>query len=67
MELEQYNFSVEETQDTNLKDLLIKYLFHWKWFLISMIIAVALGFVFLRYQTPQYEVNATILIKDDEK
>ncbi|MDZ4664444.1 MAG: GNVR domain-containing protein, partial [Bacteroidota bacterium] len=67
MELEQYNYSVEETQENSLKDLLIKYLFHWKWFLISVCIGLVLGFVYLRYQTPQYEVNATILIKDDKK
>ncbi|MFO0436225.1 MAG: GumC family protein, partial [Sphingobacteriaceae bacterium] len=67
MELEQYNFSVEETKETNLKDLLVKYLFHWKWFVLSLIFSFGLGFVFLRYQTPQYEVNASILIKDDKK
>ena len=67
MELEQYNFSVEEVQENNLKDLLIKYIFHWKWFVVSIIFGIIFGFVFLRYQVPQYEVNATILIKDDKK
>ncbi|MBK9284937.1 MAG: polysaccharide biosynthesis tyrosine autokinase, partial [Sphingobacteriaceae bacterium] len=67
MELEQYNYSVEEVQENNLKDILIKYLFNWKWFLLSLILGFTLGFIYLRYHTPQYEVNATILIKDDKK
>ena len=67
MQLEQYNFSLEENQENSIKDLLIKYLFHWKWFVISISIALILGVVYLRYQVPQYEVNATILIKDDKK
>ena len=67
MELEQYNFSVEERQENSLKDVLVKYLFNWKWFLISIALCLVLGSVYLRYQTPVYEVNATILIKDDKK
>lgn len=67
MEVEQNNFSVEEIQESNLKDILVKYLRHWKWFLLSLFVSLALGFVYLRYQTPLYEVNATILIKDDKK
>src|ERR1700740_1587152 len=66
MELEQYNFSVEETQENSIKDLLIKYLYNWKWFLLSFVTCIALGFAYLRYQTPLYEVNATVLIKDDK-
>lgn len=67
MELEQYNYSVEEVQENSLKDILVKYLFYWKWFIISLTFSIILGFVYLRYQTPLYEVNATILIKDDKK
>ena len=67
MELEQYNFSVEETTEHSLKDILIKYLYQWKWFIVSLIASLLLGFVYLRYQTSLYEVNATILIKDDKK
>ena len=67
MELEQYNYSVEETQENSLKDILFKYLMHWKWFGLSVIVGLCLGFVYLRFQTPLYEVNASILIKDDKK
>ena len=67
MELEQYNFSVEENQENSLKDLLVKYIFHWKRFVISLIISLVIGHYYYKRQTPLYEVSATILIKDDNK
>jgi capsular exopolysaccharide synthesis family protein len=59
--------TIHETGQANLKDVLMKYLSYWKWFVLSAIVGLALGFVFLRYQIPVYEVNASILIKDDKK
>jgi tyrosine-protein kinase Etk/Wzc len=67
MELEQYNFSVEENQENSLKDILLKYVYNWKWFLLSIIVSLCLGYVYLKSHPPLYEVNATILIKDDQK
>ena len=66
--MEDQNFyAVEEHHENNLKDRLIRYLYNWKWFVLSIAVALVLGFVYLRYQAPIYEVNATILIKDDKK
>jgi len=67
MELEQYNFSVDEVQYSSLKDILTRYIFHWKWFVISIIVSLLFGFVYLRYQIPLFEANAKILIKDETK
>jgi tyrosine-protein kinase Etk/Wzc len=67
MELEKYNFSVEESQENNLKDILIKYFYNWKWFVLSIIVSMVAGYYYFRAQTPMYEVSATILIKDDKK
>lgn len=66
MEAEKYQAISEANQDT-LKDLLMKYISYWKWFVVSSCVGIALGFVYLRYQTPVFEVNASILIKDDKK
>ena len=67
MELEQYNISVDQVQYSSLKDILTRYIFHWKWFVISLICSFLFGFVYLRYQVPQYEASAKILIKDENK
>ena len=47
----------------NLKRLLA----NWRWTALSLIICFVTGFVFLRYSTPKYEIEASILVKDDSK
>jgi len=56
-----------QEQEMNLREILDKYLSKWYWLLIGMIITVSLAFLYLRYTTPQYEVTASVLIKDDSK
>ena len=62
----QHPFQQEE-ESINLRELLDKYLYHWKWFLIGGFIALSIAFVYLRYSVPVYESSASVLIKDDEK
>lgn len=50
----------------NLREFIEKYLYHWKWFVASVIIAIVGSFLYLRYATPQYHVEAIILIYDKE-
>src|SRR4051812_48305789 len=38
---------------------------NWYWVLLSLIVALAVAFTYLRYTTPVYAVNSTLLI--DEK
>lgn len=49
-----------------MKDL-TKYLKHWYWFAISIVVFVALGYLFLQYIDPQYQITATVLIQEDKK
>jgi tyrosine-protein kinase Etk/Wzc len=48
-------------------DYIRNYLFHWKWFAISIILCLIIGKIKLMYTTPIYEATASILIKDQEK
>lgn len=57
-----------ESDDTiNIREEIEKYVMHWKWFALGVILALVLAFLYLRYSTPQYNVSAVILIKDDKK
>jgi tyrosine-protein kinase Etk/Wzc len=67
MNSEPNDFYSEEIQESNLKDILFKYLHHWKVFLVSLSVCLGLGYTYLRFHPPLYEVKATILIKDDSK
>src|SRR5690606_38508899 len=55
-----------EEKPVNFRTELEKYLRHWPWFIISILICLTVAFLYLRYATPQYRVSATMLIKDDK-
>ncbi|UKJ07079.1 GumC family protein [Solitalea lacus] len=66
-QIDPFFFQQEEQQDFNLKTLIFKYLAYWKWFVASIVVAIIAAFIFLSYQTPQYLVKNSILIKDEKK
>src|SRR5690606_18011070 len=37
------------------------------WFVLSLVVALAIAFVYLRYSTPKFNTTAVVLIKDNEK
>jgi len=69
MEFERNNQFSDDSFDesTNIRSLVEKYLTHIKWFFISLLIFILLAFLFIRYSIPQYNANASILIKEKEK
>ena len=54
------------TSETDLKVLISSYTKHWKWFALSVIAAVILAFVYIRYTTPEYAAKAKIQILDEK-
>ncbi|GEP97447.1 GumC family protein [Chitinophaga cymbidii] len=40
---------------------------HWYWFVLSGILGLAAAFVYLRYATPMYMINAKVLVSDEKK
>lgn len=68
--VEEKNSSVrnnDEEQNIDLYTLFIKYVDFWPWFVASVLICCIGMFVYLRYQTPVYNVSASLLIKEDDK
>ena len=56
-----------EESDFNLYAIIFKYLVYWPWFLVSIFVCVLGTFVYLRYQTPVYNVKSAVLIKEKDK
>lgn len=50
----------------DFKEILDNYSRHWKWFAISVILALILAFVYIRYATPKYAVQTQIQILEDK-
>ena len=56
-----------EGQDINLYALFFKYMVYWPWFVASVLVCCIGMYIFLRYQTPVYNITSSVLIKEDEK
>ena len=56
---------VEENSLFSVKVILSLFLFHWKWFVLSVILAFGAATLYLRYQTPIYMSTAKMLIKGE--
>ena len=54
-------------EQVNIQEILFRYLIHWPWFVVSVIICVAIAWGYLHLTTPIYNISATVLIKDEKK
>ena len=50
-----------------LKRILSDYLSYWKWFILSVVLCVVGGRIYLHYATPVYRVSTTIMINDERQ
>ena len=51
----------------DFKRILGSVLSRWYWFVLSLGLCITLGFLYLRYTTPQYSIKSLILIEQKEK
>ena len=54
-------------EKVNYQELLFKYIIHWPWFVVSVLACLIGAWVYLHFQTPVYQISASIMIKDDKK
>src|SRR5438067_7438877 len=66
-EARQNNYLCHQEEENLFQELADKYLPYWPLFLLLVLMSLVAAFVYLRYATPVYESNATILIKEDKK
>lgn len=52
---------------TEISKVLNLYLSYWKWILLSVFIAIFLGFTYLRYATYEYKASATIKLREEDQ
>jgi tyrosine-protein kinase Etk/Wzc len=60
-------FWQEKESDFNFKDFVFKYLRHWYWFVLGVVLCGLAAWLYLQKTAPKYKVTATILIKDEKK
>ena len=50
----------------DLKNLTLKLVLYWPWFVVSIIACIILALVYLRFQVPEYSINGSVIIKEDK-
>lgn len=55
-----------ETRETSIREIVEQYTRYWYLFVLGVIIALVLAFIYLRYTTALYQTRATIIIKDEK-
>ncbi len=53
-------------QKEDIKTIVTGYIKHWKWFLGSVLLALVLAFVYIRYTIPEYAVKSQIQIVEEK-
>jgi capsular exopolysaccharide synthesis family protein len=56
-----------EVDSIDFKNIISKFLNHWRWFLLGILIALFVSLLRLRYQPTVYSTQATIKILDDQE
>lgn len=51
----------------NYQELFFKYIIHWPWFIASVLVCLIGAWGYLHFQTPVFQISASIMIKDDKK
>ncbi|WP_370003193.1 Wzz/FepE/Etk N-terminal domain-containing protein, partial [Winogradskyella sp.] len=59
--------SKQNSITADIKQKVELFLSYWKWIALSAIIAIAIGYVYLRYTTYEYKASATIKIRDEKQ
>ena len=61
------NMNEQDEEKINYQELLFRYIIHWPWFVAPVLVCLIGAWVYLHFQTPVYQVSASIMIKDDKK
>jgi len=57
---------MDDDYEIDLRGTIEKYSYHYKWFILGIVLAILAAYIYLRYTPNQYEVNASILIDNKE-
>lgn len=64
----QTNIYSEKQEDFSqyIREQIFKYLKHWKWFVLGVLLSLFLAKLYLRYAIPEYKAITTVLIKGED-
>ncbi len=65
---QKYKGAKEVEEDAiDFREILFRFLIHWKWFVLSGFVCLFLAFLYLRVTMPEYNISSVIMINDERK
>ena len=61
------NTGVDASDEIDLREIVKPYFRKWWWFILSIIVTLALAIVYIKITTPIYDIRSTVLIRDVKK
>ncbi|MHC5202648.1 GumC family protein [Myroides sp. LJL119] len=61
------NFDNNDNTNINIREEVEKYIVHWRWFLVSIFVALLLAVAYLKLTQKTYKINTTIIVKDEKR
>ena len=61
------DYSILAEKPIDIVSIVMKYLSHWKWFLLSFLVCIVFVGIYMYYTLPKFKVQTSILFKDDVK
>ena len=61
------DFTLLSEKPIDIVGIVMKYLSHWKWFLLSVIMCLLFAMATILYSPRTYKVATTIIFKDDQR
>lgn len=58
---------MQKEREINLREIIKPFTRKWYWFFISVIITTVLAILYIKYTTPIYKIQSSVLIKDAKK
>lgn len=67
--IREYNMSnqLEEEDGIDLKKIFMELADKWHWIGVGIVTCLIISFLYILYTPPSYQINARVLVKDDEK
>jgi tyrosine-protein kinase Etk/Wzc len=60
------DFTEIDNNEPDIRETVFKYLRYWKWFVLSLLAFMVLGYTYIKLSTPQYKIETDLLIKDKD-
>lgn len=58
--------NTENTEEIDLREIIFKYLRHWKWFVLSIIIFLILGSIVYLRMDREFSISTSVLLKENQ-